>query len=772
MKKGLPGSCLMRNPVFSAGVNVRLNGAIAQLVERYNGIVEVRSSTLLSSTFKPGLSERQTGFFCSYPVWGSCVNPMRTLSTKMMPPGLSIAEPGGYDVSCSGYSFLKNAFQLFTMRSSNILWSPSADFKARSNLRQFENWLIKEKNLSFEDYQDLWSWSVNDISSFWECIWHYFEIQSHTPYTEVVSSGGMPGTQWFQGATLNYAEHVFRNKPLHQPALHFINEGGEHQVVTWGELAHRVAKVKAFLADRGIGKGDRVVAYLPNIPEAIVIFLATNALGAVWSCCSPDFGVQTVIDRFSQIDPVCFFAVDGYTYGGKAFSRLDEARHIQSAIPSIKHTVLIENLGRSTSIPEDMVRMEEVLAGPAETQLSFTPVPFDHPIWVLYSSGTTGKPKAITHAHGGVLLEHYKYLAFHNDVKPGENFFWFTTTGWMMWNFLQASMLVGAVPVLYDGSPGYPDLNALWDRAASLPIHHFGTSAPYLIACMKEGLLPGSRFDLASLRSIGSTGAPLPAEAFDWVYEAVSKEVWLCSMSGGTDVCTAFVGGNPYSPVQRGRIQAMGLGCALAAYDEAGQPVINQLGEMVIEKPMPSMPVYFWNDPGGKRYQASYFETFPGVWRHGDWIKIFEDGSLIIQGRSDATLNRKGVRIGTAEIYALLDQIDWIQDSLVLDLESEKGGDVMPLFIVTNGDELTESQRNEIRVLLRKEGSPRHVPDMIMQVPSIPYTLSGKKMEVPVKKILLGMPAEKSMNKDAVRNPEAIEHFTHIAAEIRKTYLE
>ena len=658
------------------------------------------------------------------------------------------------------------------MKTSLTKWSPSLSFIRDSNLRHFEDWLETEKNLLFQDYQDIWNWSVVNPAAFWESIWQFFDIQSHTPYTEVLSAEVMPGARWFEGATLNYAEHVFRNKSPKEPALHFIKEDGDKQTITWEELERQVLRVIAFLQDRGIGKGDRVVAYLPNRPEAIVIFLATNALGAIWSCCSPDFGVQTVIDRFAQIDPVCLFAVDGYQYGGKEFNRSSEVGQIQSAIRSIQHTVVIGEHTGERIYSDGTIHWQDLPDIAPTVSLSFTPVPFDHPIWVLYSSGTTGKPKAITHSHGGVLLEHIKYLSLHNDVKPGENFFWFTTTGWMMWNFLQASMLVGAVPVLYDGSPGYPDLDTLWDKAASLPIHHFGTSAPYLIACMKQGLNPGAQFDLSALRSIGSTGAPLPAEAFDWVYDHVSKEVWLCSMSGGTDVCTAFVGGSPYQPVLRGRIQAVGLGCALAAYDEAGQPVMNQLGEMVIEKPMPSMPVYFWNDPGGKRYHSSYFDTFPGAWRHGDWIKIFEDGSLIIQGRSDATLNRKGVRIGTAEIYGILDRVEGIKDSLVLNLEAEKGGDVMPLFVVTEEKILTEEVINRIKGALRKEGSPRHVPDVVLQVPDIPYTLSGKKMEVPVKKILLGMSSERAMNKDAVRNPEAIEYFTQIAAEIRKTYLE
>ena len=611
----------------------------------------------------------------------------------------------------------------------------------------------------------MWEWSTTHIEAFWESLWEYIDVKAHTPYSAVLNSGKMPGAQWFSGATLNYAEHIFRAASSNRPALYFIQEGRDAQAVSWDELRQKVQQVAAFLTKHGIGRGDRVAAYLPNIPEAIIAFLAVNSLGAIWSCCSPDFGVKTVIDRFAQIEPAFLIAVDGYTYHGKAFSRLQEVEAIRKEISSIQHTVLIDYLDSNEAPLPDTFNWEEVLETEIGSEdLSFTPVPFDHPIWVLYSSGTTGRPKAITHSHGGVLLEHYKYLLFHNDVHPGEHFFWFTTTGWMMWNFLQASMLVGAVPVLYDGSPAHPDLMSLWRIAEQLPIHHFGTSAPFLTACMKEGLKPGSELDMSQLRSIGSTGAPLPPEAFDWVYEAISKDVWLCSMSGGTDVCTAFVGGCPYEPVYRGRIQCRGLGCDMKAYDENGQDIKNEVGEMVIESPMPSMPVFFWNDESDARYKASYFEAYPGRWRHGDWIKIYEDGSLEIHGRSDATLNRKGVRIGTSEIYAILDGISGIKDSLILNLEMGDD-DVMPLFVVMQDEPLTEDKISEIKRALRSQGSPRHVPDAIREVPDIPYTLSGKKMEVPVKKILLGKSVGGAMNKDAVRNPEAVHYFMDLAKE-------
>ena len=654
------------------------------------------------------------------------------------------------------------------MNQQTELWRPSPAFKEASNLRDYQRWLAREKGLHFDDYSDIWQWSIDQPAEFWESLWTYFDIEEHAPYRSVLSGMEMPGARWFEGATLNYAEHIFRMRSDDRPALLFASERQPVREVGWPELEQSVLSLQAELIKRGIGKGDRVAAYLPNIPEAIVSFLAVNSIGAIWSCCSPDFGVNTVIDRFEQIEPAVLIAADGYQYNGKPYNRLIEVQQIRDAISSIEHTILVSYLDADARLLH-ATPWAEIIDTQTAGLLAFAPVPFEHPIWVLYSSGTTGKPKAITHAHGGVLLEHLKYMAFHNDVHEGEHFFWFTTTGWMMWNFLQASMLLGAVPVLYDGSPGYPDLNVLWKLAETLPIHHFGTSAPYLIACMKQELEPGRQCDLSQLRSIGSTGAPLPAEAFDWVYEFVSDDVWLCSMSGGTDVCTAFVGGCPYEPVYRGAIQCRGLGCAMKAYGENGEAVIGSLGEMVVEKPMPSMPVFFWNDPGDERYRASYFEKYPGKWRHGDWIKIFENGSLVIQGRSDATLNRKGVRIGTAEIYSILDGVDGIRDSLILNLEKADGSDVMPLFVVLeSGAQLDEALIATIKQSLREKGSPRHVPDLIIEAPDIPYTLSGKKMEVPIKKILLGMDASKNMNQDAVRNPVAVAFFAEIAERFKE----
>ncbi|MEM7572343.1 MAG: acetoacetate--CoA ligase [Bacteroidota bacterium] len=664
---------------------------------------------------------------------------------------------------------------------ANLLWEPSTAFVEQSNLQQYQRWLAQEKQLSFPNYHALWQWSTTQVADFWESLWEYFDIQAHQPYERVLENRGMPEVDWFPGATLNYAEHIWRHRNDDRPALIFQNET-QRRNVSWGQLEKQVVAIQSFLLAQGIGHGDRVAAYLPNIPEAIACFLAVNGLGAVWSCCSPDFGVETVIERFQQIEPKLLISCDGYRYAGKSFDRLPQVQQLRQAIDSIEVTLFIPYLDAEATLSDSTAwksMLEAYTSGslPADHQETdpttdqhqaapiFTPVPFAHPIWVLYSSGTTGRPKAITHSHGGVLLEHLKYHAFHNDTKAGENYFWFSTTGWMMWNFLQASMLVGATPVLFDGSPGYPSMEVLWRMAEELPLHHFGTSAPYLTACMKRALQPGKQYDLGTLRSIGSTGAPLPPEAFDWVYQEVKQELWLCSMSGGTDVCTAFVGGIPYQPVRRGHIQGRALGCALHAYNEQGQIVTESLGEMVIDQPMPSMPIYFWNDPGKARYLSSYFDSYPEKWRHGDWIKIFSDGSLIIQGRSDATLNRKGVRIGTAEIYHVLDKLPQLKDALILNLEQADGNDIMPLFVQLAPEQnLTKELVQLIKTELRQQCSPRHVPDEIQAVPDIPYTLSGKKMEVPIKKIFMGMDLSKSLNRDAIRNPKALDYFVELAA--------
>ncbi len=652
--------------------------------------------------------------------------------------------------------------------SPRLLWQPDSGFRRQSQLQRYFDWLSERKGLHFPHYLAAWEWSVANPADFWESVWQYFDIQSHTPYTQVMSDAPMPQTRWFEGSTLNYAEHLFRHANDERPAILFQSERQPLTAISWRELRSKVAALAAYLRGQGVGPGDRVAAYLPNIPEATIAFMATCAIGAVWSSCSPDFGANSVLDRFRQIEPKVLLAVDGYQYNGKAFDRLDVVRQLCDELPTLTRLILVPYLDESAPV-DNLPKAASWQSATADTSqaLVFTPVPFDHPIWILYSSGTTGLPKAITHSHGGVLLEHYKYLAFHNDVHAGERFFWFSTTGWMMWNFVQAALLVGATIVLYDGGPGYPDLDVLWLFAQEAGIRHFGTSAPYLVACMRGGLSPGSKYNLSALRSIGSTGSPLPPEAFDWVYEHVKSDVWLCSMSGGTDVCTAFVGGCPLEPLYEGEIQCRALGCALYAWDDEGQPLTDEVGEMVVTEPMPSMPIYFWNDPDGQRYHESYFDMYPGIWRHGDWVKITPRHSLVIYGRSDATLNRQGVRIGTAEVYSAVQKVKEVKDSLVVNLELSGGRHYMPLFVVLEeGVELTKTLKQQINQSLRTEYSPRHVPDDIIAIPDIPYTISGKKLEAPVKKILMGMPISKAANTGSMRNPYSLDFFVEFAGRV------
>ncbi len=652
------------------------------------------------------------------------------------------------------------------------LWEPSPSFRENAHLTHFALWLETRRDLHFPDYHALWQWSVDHYRDFWAAVWDYFQIESSTPYREVVSGDEMPGVRWFTGARLNIARHLLRAGNDDDTALIFGNERGAELRWSWRRLRREVAAFRAFLEAEGVQPGDRVAAFLPNVPEATAAMLATAALGAVWSSCSPDFGAGSVVDRFAQIEPKVLIAVDGYTYGGKPFDRQAVVTEILSHLPTVRKVVylpyLTEDAAQLAALP-GAVSWADAVAAHRDAPPAFTDVDFNAPLWVLFSSGTTGIPKAITHSQGGILLELIKYHAFHNDTRAGERYFWYTTTGWMMWNFLHGALFFGAPIVLYDGSPGWPDLNVLWKWAEKVKITHFGTSAPYLVACMKKGLTPWKDFDLKAMRSIGSTGAPLPPEAFRYVYEHVHPDVWLCSMSGGTDVCTAFVGGNPWLPVYEGEIQCRALGSAVYAFDENGRPVYDQLGEMVITRPMPSMPIYFWNDPDMKRYRDSYFSVYPGVWRHGDWIKIISERySLIIYGRSDATLNRQGIRIGTAEIYRAVDTIPEVKDSLVINLELPGGDHYMPLFVVMEKGHLTDDVRQRIKKALRTQYSPRHVPDEIIEVPDIPYTISGKKLEAPVKKIMMGMPPEKAASKDALRNPQAWDYFLDLAARIRK----
>ena len=657
-------------------------------------------------------------------------------------------------------------------KEGTLLWEPSEEFKQDSNISRYMRWLEKNKALSFEGYKELWEWSVTELEEFWTTIWEYFHVESSKPYEKVLGPRRMPGTEWFPGAELNYAEHVLRNTNARpdEPAIMHQSEIRPLGTVTWRELYNQVAALAAGLKSMGVGRGDRVVAYVPNTPEAIVALLATSSLGAIWSSCSPDFGAGSVVDRFSQIEPKVLITVDGYRYGGKDFDRMEVVSSIQNEIVGLEKTVLIPYLNDHPDAGklEDAVLWNDLLAEHEGPRLEFERVPFGHPLWVLYSSGTTGLPKALVHGHGGILLEHLKKLSLHMDVREGEPFFWFTTTGWMMWNVVASSLLVGGTALLYDGSPGYPDMNALWEFAEKTNMGCFGTSASYLTGCKDAGIEPGKDYDLSALRSIGSTGSPLPPEGFDWVYEHVKEDVWLFSTSGGTDLCTAFVGGVPLLPVHTGELQCRSLGASVHAFDDEGMPLVDKVGELVITEPMPSMPVFLWGDESGERYRESYFDVYPGVWRHGDWIKITDRGSAVIYGRSDSTINRGGVRMGTAEIYRAVQAISQVRDSLVVDVPKEEGKSVMPLFVVLEEDaELTDELKKEIGKSIRENCSPRHVPDEIYEIEGIPQTLNGKKLEVPVKKILSGEPPDEAASRDSLSNPESLDRFAELAKDFR-----
>ncbi|HUW38216.1 MAG TPA: acetoacetate--CoA ligase [Rhodocyclaceae bacterium] len=654
------------------------------------------------------------------------------------------------------------------VKESDLLWTPSAERVAGSKLSAFTGWLAREKGLAFAGYEALWRWSVTDLEAFWGAVWDYFSIRSSAPHERVLGSRAMPGAKWFPGARLNYAEHILRQEQPGSDALLFLSESAPLAAVSWDEFAGKVRILATRLRSLGVQPGDRVAAYMPNIPETMIAMLAATSIGAIWASCSPDFGISGVLDRLSQLAPKLLFCVDGYRYGGREFDRRAELRRIIAALPSLERVIHLPYLDRDDRNPPypGALLLDELLDHPPipADAFRFEQLPFDHPLWILFSSGTTGLPKPIVQGHGGILLEMLKLLHFHLDLRPQERMFFFTTTGWMMWNFLSSSFLAGARPVLYDGNPAHPEPDVLWKMVEDTRANLFGASPTYVEIMVKQGIVPREKFDLSSLRTIMPAGSPVSAECSAWFYDNVKRDLWLATGSGGTDICTGLVGGVPTQPVYAGEIQGRSLGVAAYAFDDRGEPVVGETGELVITEPMPSMPLFFWGDEGGRRYTESYFQDHPGVWRHGDFFRLNERGGCFVLGRSDSTLNRHGVRIGTAEVYRALARLDEIEDALIVNLDLPGGKFFMPLFVkLAGGRALDERISAAIRATLRQEYSPRHVPDRIYQVPAIPMTLTGKKMEVPVRKILLGLPAERAANRAAMREPEALDYFTAYA---------
>jgi len=648
-----------------------------------------------------------------------------------------------------------------------VVWTPSAERVAAAAITRYREWLEETRGLDLPDYHALWRWSVDEIEGFWASLWEFFDVRSSEPYERVLGRREMPGAEWFPGARLSYAEHVFRDRADDAVAIRHASELRPLGEVTWGELRETTARVADALRARGVGPGDRVCAYLPNVPETVAAFLACASIGAVWSSCAPEFGVRSVVDRFAQIEPTVLLAVDGYRYGGRDFDRLDAVARLQQELPTLHATIVLPylDLAPDLSALSAATSWDDALAAGRGASLEPAQLPFDHPLWVLYSSGTTGLPKAIVHGQGGILLEHLKKLRLHLDAREGDRIFWFTTTGWMMWNFLVGGLLTPASIVLFDGNPAYPDLGTLWDLADAAGITCFGTSAGFIAACRKAGVEPRAGRDLSRLDSVGSTGSPLAPEAFDWVRDELGSDVWLFSTSGGTDLCTAFVGGVPVLPVYRGELQARSLGAKVEAWSAAGRPLVGAVGELVITEPMPSMPLYLWGDADGRRYRESYFDMFPGIWRHGDWIEITERGTAVITGRSDATINRGGVRMGTSELYRSVLAEDAVLDALVVDVPQSEGSRLSLFVALRAGEELTPELEAAIRGRIRDDCSPRHVPDEVLAVPEIPRTLSGKILEVPVKRILMGAPVEAVASRDALANPDALAPFERLAAE-------
>ena len=632
-----------------------------------------------------------------------------------------------------------------------VLWTPTLKRVQRSQLTRYTDWLARERGLRFDGYEALRTWSIGELSAFWGSIWDYFEVVSDEPRGDVLADRRMPGARWFPGTVLNYAEHVFRDRDPDRLAVLHGSETAAVSSCDWAGLESLTRRVRAGLVQAGVGRGDRVAALLPNRLETVALLLASASLGAVFSSVAPEMGAASVVDRFSQIEPTVLVTVEGYRYNGRDYDLRDTVARVRDALPSLARAVVLGSADWDAFIATD-------------APLAFERVPFDHPLWILYSSGTTGAPKAIVHSHGGILLEHLKKLHLHVDLGPSDRLFWFTTTGWMMWNFLVGGLLTEAAIVLYDGSPKQPDLGALWDVCADAGVTVFGSSAGYLTACMTDDVEPRAGRDLSALRAVGSTGSPLLGPVFDWVYDHVGADTWLFSSSGGTDVCTSFVGGVPTLPVRRGELQARSLGAAIEAWDASGRPLTGEVGELVLTEPMPSMPVSFWGDDDGHRLRESYFDTYPGVWRHGDWIEINQRGGVVISGRSDSTINRGGVRFGTSEIYQVVLADPDVVDALIVDVPRADGSSWLPLFVVLRdgaqpGDALTARLREH----LLRDCSPRHLPDQVVAVDEVPRTLSGKLLEVPVKRILSGAAPDDVVDRSSLANPDALAPFVALA---------
>lgn len=649
------------------------------------------------------------------------------------------------------------------MTQPTVLWQPTGK---PTTMQAFAAFAAERTGKDFPDYAALHAWSIADIGGFWSTLADFMQVRFHAQPVTSIGRKTMPGAEWFPGATVNYAEHALREgagKGPNDIALVFVREDGLDRTVDYAELRDLVARARVGLQQAGVGKGDRVVALAPNCVETIVVFLAAASLGAIWSSCSPDFGLKAVEDRFAQLDPKVLFTVDGYVYGGKQLDIRPTVDALRAALPNLQRTVMLNYRDANAELAGTMSWAEFTAAG---GPLEFLPVPFAHPLWVLFTSGTTGLPKGIVQSQGGILLEHLKALGLHHDLRPGERFFWFTTTGWMMWNYLVSALTIGATAVLYDGNPGFPDMNALWRMAERHDVVQFGTSAPFIHACMKAGTEPNRDFDLSRISAIGSTGAPLSPEGFAWIADHVGSHVQIASVSGGTDVCTAFLGQSPLVPVWQGELSCAELGCEVAAFDPIGNRLFDDVGELVLLQPMPSMPVSFWNDPDGKRMHEAYFDMYPGVWRHGDWVKQTPRDSYVIYGRSDSTLNRGGVRMGTADFYSVVEAFPQIADALVIDttaLGAVEEGALLCFVVLADGVALSAVEP-ELRKALRAQLSPRHVPDRFIPIAKVPRTLNGKKCEVPVKKILAGVAPELAVSREALQDPAALDFFVGFSA--------